>query len=169
MSNIYDQLLDISTFIFDVDGVFTNSQLLITEEGALLRSMNVRDGFAVKMALQNGFGVHIITGGSSQGVIKRLQGLGINNIHSGVKDKAPILRNLMTNFNLNPKEVIYMGDDEMDVPCLEAVGLACAPKDADASALTKAQYICKANGGQGCVREVIQMVLEAQSKWIIQG
>lgn len=165
MSNIYEKLPGITTFVFDVDGVFTDSRILLTEEGHLLRTMNVRDGYAVKIALQEGFNFHIITGGSSAGVVKRLNGLGIEDIHTGIRDKATVLKEMMNSRGIQKEELLYMGDDEIDVACFDLVGLSCAPHDADISALDKAEYISNKDGGDGCVREVIQMVLESQAKW----
>ena len=167
MSSIYDKLTDITTFVFDVDGVFTDSRILLMEDGTLLRSMNVRDGYAIKIALQEGFQIHIITGGSSAGVVKRLKGLGITDIHIGIRDKISVLNEIMEKNELTPDELLYMGDDEIDVPCLQLAGFSCAPHDADVSALNTAEYVSHKKGGDGCVREVVQMVLEAQSKWKI--
>ncbi len=156
----------ITHFVFDVDGVFTNSQLLITEEGNLLRTMNVRDGYAVKVALQQGIKMAIITGGSSQGVSKRLKALGIHEVYSGVWDKGSVFSKILEDENITQDQVLYVGDDIMDLPCLKAAGIGVCPKDGAIEAIEVADMITESNGGEGCVREVIQKVLEYQSKWV---
>lgn len=165
MPDFFQRLSKVRHFVFDVDGVFTDSNILITEEGQLLRTMNVRDGYAIKVAQSQGFEFHIITGGSSVGVIKRLEGLGISDIHAGIKDKLTVLKAIMTEHELTSEQVLYMGDDEIDIPCLKLAGISCCPHDADISALSVAEFVARAKGGEGCVREVIKMVLESQDKW----
>lgn len=165
MSVLYDRLEKITTLIFDVDGVFTDSTLLITEQGEFLRSMNVRDGYAIKKAVSADYNLAIITGGGSIGVEKRLRGLGITEVHSRIKDKLSVLNDVIDSQNLSPDEILYIGDDEIDIPCLKLVGVACCPKDADPSVQKHVDYICHKEGGKGCVREIVQMVMEAQGKW----
>ena len=166
MSGIYDKLQEIDTFVFDVDGVFTDNAILITESGELLRKMNVRDGYAIKVALQQNFRIAIITGGSSRGVIRRFKGLGIENIYSGIRDKKAVLLKLISEEGFAPENILYMGDDLIDIECLEMAGLSCCPRDAVMEVAAKSQYVCQRAGGHGCVREVIQMVLESQDKWL---
>ncbi|HKK62500.1 MAG TPA: HAD hydrolase family protein [Bacteroidales bacterium] len=152
-------------FMFDVDGVLTNSQLLLTEKGELLRSMTTRDGFAIKIALKEQYGITIITGGSSTGVQKRLSLLGITNIHSGIEDKLTVLKDLIGSNDLNPEEILYMGDDLPDIHVMKEVGLPCCPADAVPEIKACSKAITSANGGEGCVREIIEKVLKIQSKW----
>jgi 3-deoxy-D-manno-octulosonate 8-phosphate phosphatase (KDO 8-P phosphatase) len=165
MSNIYDKLQEIKTFVFDVDGVFTDNSILITESGELLRKMNVRDGYAIKVALQEHYNIAIITGGSSKGVIQRFSRLGIDKIFSGIRDKKSVLSQLIKEQGISPASILYMGDDLIDIECLQLAGLACCPKNAEAAVIPHAAYVCQKMGGDGCVREVIQMVLESQQKW----
>lgn len=165
MSSFLQKIQNVTTFVFDVDGVFTDSSLLITESGELLRKMNVRDGYAIKMAIEAGYNIAIITGGSSEGVIKRLNGLGIKEIHSKIKDKLTVLNTFLADHKLSIDEILYMGDDEIDVPCLKVAGTSVCPKDADPCTHPHVDYICQKQGGSGCVREIVQMVMEAQGKW----
>lgn len=158
-------LKKITTFIFDVDGVFTNSQLLITEEGHFLRTMNVRDGYAVKVALQQGFNMMVITGGSSKGVSNRLKGLGISQVYSGVWNKGEVFTKILDEHQLVSEEILYIGDDIMDIECIQRSGMGVCPQDAAIEVIEIADHITRAKGGQGCVREVIQQVLELQDKW----
>jgi len=161
-----ERLADITTLIFDIDGVFTNSQMLINEEGHLLRSMNVRDGYAIKVAIKNGLRVAVITGGSSIGVTKRLKGLGIEEIYAGITNKKTEFEAILKRHELSRSEVLYMGDDIMDMECIELAGIGVCPKDAAPEVLQITDYVTAKKGGEGCVREIVQRVLEIQDKWL---
>jgi len=158
----------IDTFIFDVDGVLTNSDILVTEEGDLLRTMNTRDGFAIKTAIEEGYRVIIITGGGSKGVIKRLQGLGVEHIFAKVKDKLSQFSQVVKSFSIDPNQVLYMGDDLVDYKVMMEVGLPVCPADACQEILEISKYISPLNGGKGCVRDVIERVLKLHQKWPAQ-
>jgi len=162
---VFRRFQNITHFIFDVDGVFTNSQVLLTEEGNLLRSMTTRDGFGVKMALRNGLGISVITGGNSNGVRKRLSGLGVSSIYTGVEDKISVLADLVQSEKIDREQLLYMGDDLPDIEAMKAVGTACCPSDAVPEIKECAHYIASAKGGEGCVREIIEKVLKMQSLW----
>lgn len=155
----------IKCFVFDVDGVLTNSDLLVTESGELLRKMNTRDGFAIKFAIQKGYKVCIITGGSSAGVTARLKGLGVQDIFSGISDKSSVLSNYMIEHNLDYSEVLYMGDDIPDLDPMKLCGTKACPIDAAHEIKEIADYIAVAKGGSGCGREIIEKVLRFQSNW----
>ena len=156
---------NIKTFIFDVDGVFTDSTLLITEQGELLRTMSVKDGQAVKVALDLGYKIFVVTKGGSVGVKKRLLGLGIEKVYDKVESKMSILNELVLNGELNLETSTYMGDDLPDIPVLEKVGLPSCPKDAIPEVISRAHFVSSKNGGQGCVRELIEKVLKSQGNW----
>lgn len=158
----------IKTFLFDVDGVLTNSEVLVMEDGKLLRKMNIRDGYAIKLAIQQGYRVCIITGGKSEGVKKRLQGLGVKDIYLGCSDKLEAFEEYVYNYELNAEEVLYMGDDLPDYPVMRRVGLACCPSNAAPEVLEIAQYISPLKGGEGCARDVIEKVLRLHEKWPTQ-
>lgn len=159
------QFSNISTFIFDVDGVFTDNRLLVTEQGELLRTMNARDGYAVKKVIELGYTVIIITGGTSQGVKTRLAGLGIKDIYLGISNKKEVLtKHLQTN-SINPKTCIYMGDDIIDIACIEYAGIGVCPSDAAEEVKKKSNYICLNKGGDACVREIIELVLKSKEEW----
>ncbi len=163
--NSLEAFNNIRTFIFDVDGVMTNSQLLVTEDGQLLRSMSVRDGFALKVAARAGYHVAIITGGSSEGVVKRLRALGISNIYAGVQKKMEAYEEFMREFNLKHEHVLYMGDDLPDYEVMLKVGLPTCPADAVPEIQRISNYVSGKNGGDGCVRDVIEHVLRVHDKW----
>ena len=159
---------DIDTFIFDVDGVLTNSDLLVTESGELLRTMHTRDGYAMKTAINNGYQLIIITGGGSAGVTKRLQGLGVKHIHAKVKDKLQVFKQLMQELSLDAKKVLYMGDDLVDFQVMKAVALPACPADAAPEIMEISKYISPVIGGKGCVRDVIKKVMKLHNKWPAQ-
>ena len=165
--NQLEKFSEISTFFFDIDGVFTNNTLLITDEGAFLRSMNVRDGYAVKQAIRAGYQVVVITGGSSPGVQSRLKGLGIEHIYSGKEQKLEVFDRVVAEMDLSPSEILYLGDDLPDYPVMRKVGLPCCPADAVPEILGLSKYISPYRGGEGCVRDVIEKVMRLKGQWIV--
>lgn len=155
----------IKTFIFDVDGVLTNGEVTITTNGDLLRTMYTRDGYAMRTALIEGYEIIIISGGYNEGVKERLAGLGVQNIYLGVADKLDLFNNLVSKHELNPKHVLYMGDDIPDYEVMCMVGLPSCPKDAAPEIQNISNYISQKKGGRGCVRDVIEQVLKVQGNW----
>ena len=155
----------ITTLIFDVDGVLTNSSVLVLENGQLLRSMSIRDGYALKKAVEEGLNVVIITGGKSDGVVKRLQRLGVVDIYYGISDKLEVLDDYIYTYDLKPEEILYMGDDLPDFECMQKVGLPVCPNDAAPEIKAIAEYVSPIEGGAGCARDVIEKVLKLKGKW----
>ncbi len=166
MALSYKELLNnVKAFIFDVDGVLTNGMVTIFPNGELVRNMNIKDGYALKTAVDAGFPVCIISGGSNEGVRKRLEGLGITEIHLGVHDKIEKYNEIIQKYNLDADAVVYMGDDIPDYPVMELVGVACAPQDAAPEIKRISKYVSPVKGGEGCVRDIIEQVLRVQGKW----
>lgn len=166
MSKSYKELLaDIRCFIFDIDGVLTDGSLHVAENGELLRIMNVRDGFAMKAAIDAGYEMAIISGGKNEGVRKRLQLLGITNIYMGVPNKMESFLEFCDIYQVNPKEVLYMGDDIPDFEVMQKVGLATCPQDAAPEIKSVSHYISHVKGGKGAVRDVIEQTMKEQGKW----
>ena len=163
--NVLEHFQDISCFVFDVDGVLTDGGVLLLENGLQARRMNIKDGLALQMALKNNYRVVIISGGTSEPVISRLQYLGLNEIHLGLKDKLKFLEGLMEQSKLQWNEMLYMGDDLPDLPVLEKVGLPCCPADSAIEVKKISKYISPLNGGYGCVRDVIEKVLKLNNNW----
>ena len=159
-------LKTINTLIFDVDGVLTDSSILMTSKGEMLRKMNTRDGFALKAAVDSGLNVCIISGGSNEGVRKRLEGLGINNVILGAHNKIKNLETLMASLNVSKEEIMYMGDDIPDLPVMALAGLPCCPQDAAPEVKAVSQYISHKNGGQGAARDIIEQILKIQGHWL---
>ncbi len=160
-----EYLQNINTFVFDVDGVLTDGSLLVTTDGELLRSMNVKDGFAIKTAIDNGFNICIISGGSNSGVKRRLEVLGVESVHLGVKNKSEVLDNYLSTRGISNEQVLYMGDDIPDVAVMQKTALPCCPQDAVPEVKHVSKYISHKNGGKGCVRDVIEQVLKVQGCW----
>ncbi|MGO3237557.1 MAG: KdsC family phosphatase [Psychroflexus halocasei] len=166
MEKNYKQVLnDITTFVFDVDGVLTNGQLNVTLEGDLLRTMNVKDGFALKKAIHEGYEVLIISGGTNEGTRTRLKDLGITNIHLGINDKVECLEEFLDVYDIKPENVAYMGDDIPDIYPMKKVALPTCPQDAVNEVKAASIYVSHKNGGQACVRDLIEQVMKAQNKW----
>lgn len=165
MKNYKHLLPKIKTFIFDVDGVLTDGKFLINSDGELLRSFDTKDGYAMKCALVKGFKIAIITGGRNEAVRERFRELGVIDIYLGAHHKLDAYQDLMDNYDLNPEEILYIGDDIPDIPVMEKVGLGCCPADAASDVKAMADYVSHKKGGEGCVRELIEQVLRVQGKW----
>lgn len=167
MSKSYKEIMnDITTFIFDVDGVLTDSSVHITPTGEMLRVMNIRDGFAMKAAVESGYHVCIISGGSNEGVRIRLQNLGIKDIHLACPDKVENFKEYTDIYSIKPEQVLYMGDDIPDYHVMKLVGLPTCPQDASPEIKGISKYISHKNGGRGAVRDVIEQVMKVQGKWM---
>jgi 3-deoxy-D-manno-octulosonate 8-phosphate phosphatase (KDO 8-P phosphatase) len=160
-----EYLHQITTFIFDVDGVLTDGTLQITTSGEMLRTMNVKDGYALKTALNKGFNICIISGGSNEGVRNRLAALGIADIYLGAHNKIEQLDDYITKSGVSSENVLYMGDDIPDYPVMKGIGLPCCPQDAVPEIKAISKYISHKKGGKGAVRDVIEQVLKVQGKW----
>lgn len=166
MSKSYKQLLhNVTTFVFDVDGVLTDGTINITTSGEMFRTMHTKDGFAMKEALLQGFNMCIISGGSNEGVRVRLQGLGIKDVYLGVHHKTDTLNTYLVEHNIKPEHVLYMGDDLPDYDVMQLVGMPTCPQDAVSEIKAISAYVSHKNGGNGCVRDVIEQVLKVQGKW----
>ena len=166
MAKSYKEIMNqIDTFIFDVDGVLTDSSVHVSESGEMLRIMNIRDGFAMKAALESGYKVFIISGGNNNGVKIRLQNLGLTEIHLASPNKVETFTNLLSKHKINPENVLYMGDDIPDYHVMQLVGLPTCPQDAVPEIKAISNYISHVNGGRGAVRDVIEQVMKVQEKW----
>lgn len=167
--NVLDLFLPIRTFVFDVDGVLTNGNLLLTEDGHMLRSMSIKDGYALQLAVKKGYSVWIISGGKSEAVRLRLQKLGVHEVHIGIESKKELLQDIALSTSTTYAGVLYMGDDIPDYAAMKLCGLPCAPADAVPEILGIARYISPYKGGEGCVRDVIEKVLKLNGDWELPG
>jgi 3-deoxy-D-manno-octulosonate 8-phosphate phosphatase (KDO 8-P phosphatase) len=163
----YKELMNgITTFIFDVDGVLTDSSVHITTSGEMLRIMNIRDGYAMKAAVDAGYHVCVISGGTNEGVRVRLRNLGITDIHLGAHDKVETFKEYTDLYAIKPEQVLYMGDDIPDFHVMQKVGLPTCPVDAAPEIKSVSKYVSHRNGGRGAVRDVIEQVMRVQGKWM---
>src|SRR5215218_9573542 len=161
---LYERFKQITTFVFDVDGVLTDGTVLLLENGLQARKMNIKDGLALQMA-QRSHRVVIVSGSYSEPVLKRLQYLGLTEIFLGTKDKLGFLKKYLQEHNIDWSQVLYMGDDLPDMGVLKSAGLACCPADAVPEVKACCHYIATKTGGDGCVREVIEKVLKLSGHW----
>jgi 3-deoxy-D-manno-octulosonate 8-phosphate phosphatase (KDO 8-P phosphatase) len=164
-TNFKEKLREINTFIFDVDGVLTDGSLYILPSGEFMRTMNSKDGFALKLALIKGYNIAIITGAKENSIKERLVRLGIENTFLNATNKLPVLKKYLSKNNLNLQNTLYMGDDIPDLECMKKVGLSCCPKNAVSELKDISDYISPLNGGDGCVRDIIEQVLRIKKKW----
>lgn len=160
-----EYLNQVTTFIFDVDGILTDGTILLTSTGEMLRTMHTKDGFAMKTALLAGYNMCIISGGSNEGVRLRLNALGIKDVYLNAQNKIEQLLHYFQLYNIKAENVLYMGDDIPDYPVMKLVGLPTCPQDAVPEIKAISKYISHKNGGKGCVRDVIEQVLKVQGKW----
>lgn len=159
------KLKDITTFIFDVDGVLTNGDIIASDSGEFLRTFNIKDGYALQLAVKKGYHVCVISGGKGLAMQKRFEGLGIQEIFLGVSDKVAVFNTLLTKYNITCEEILYMGDDIPDLKVMQLVGLPTCPSDAVPEIKAISQYISPHTGGKTAVRDVIEKVLKVQQKW----
>ncbi|HEY1025247.1 MAG TPA: HAD-IIIA family hydrolase, partial [Sphingobacteriaceae bacterium] len=155
-----EKLHHIKAFVFDVDGVLTDSTVHVTEAGEQLRRFNIKDGYALQLAVKRGYPVAVISGARSKGVLARMQGLGVQHVHLAIEDKMEIFGSFIRDYQLSPEEIVYMGDDIPDLPVMKLVGLPVCPADAVEEIKAVSKYVSPRNGGFGCVRDIIEKVLK---------
>lgn len=153
--------------VFDVDGVLTDSSLIIMPDGELVRTMNMRDSIAMRLAVKNGYQLCIITGGNSQVVKQRLNRLGISDIYLKTENKLEAMKEFVALYELQLSEVLYMGDDLVDYEVMSKVGVPVCPEDAVNEIKNISAYISPIKGGKGCVRDVIEQVMKIHGKWVV--
>ena len=161
-----EKLKNISAFVLDVDGVLTNGMLLATESGEFLRQFNIKDGYALQLAVKRGFKIAVVSGARSKGVEYRLRGLGISDIYLGLDSKVAAYNEFLEKNGLLPEQVLFMGDDIPDLELMKMAGLAVCPADAVEEIKAVSHYISPKNGGDSCVRDVIEKVLKIQNLWV---
>lgn len=158
-------LAHIDTFIFDVDGVFTDGRVLLFPDMDPVRTFHTRDAFAVQHAVKQGLRIIITTGGRSDGVAQSFERLGVTEFHHSVHTKGSMLDALRERLGFTLENTAYMGDDMPDLPVLQRVGLPCCPADAAPEVLTASRFVSTRNGGEGCVRDLLEQALKVQGKW----
>jgi len=159
------KLKDISTFIFDVDGVLTDGSVQVTDNGQSLRTFNIKDGYAMQLAVKKGYNLCIISGGDGVAMAKRFLNLGITDVFLAAGDKVEIFRKFIADKNITAAEVLYMGDDIPDLKVMKLVGLPTCPADAVEEIKAISAFISPYNGGKSAVRDIIEKVMKVQGKW----
>jgi 3-deoxy-D-manno-octulosonate 8-phosphate phosphatase (KDO 8-P phosphatase) len=163
--SLLDQFRQIKAFVFDLDGVLTDGTLQIFPNREFIRTMDIKDGYALQLAVKKGYHMLVISGSVSKPCAERLEYLGIKHVFMKVSDKEDVLAQYVLANHLKWEEVLYMGDDLPDLNVMKLVGLACCPSDAVPEIQQIAQYISPYPGGKGCVREVIEKVLRLNNDW----
>ncbi len=161
----YD-LKKIKAVVFDVDGVLSAETIGMDDEGQPLRTINIKDGYAIQLAVKMGPRIAIITGGKSPAIAKRYAYLGVEDIYMGAAVKIESYEDFLRKYRLVDQEVIFMGDDIPDFEVMRRVGCPCCPADACVEVKAISTYISQRRGGYGCARDVLEQVLQAQGKWL---
>jgi 3-deoxy-D-manno-octulosonate 8-phosphate phosphatase (KDO 8-P phosphatase) len=155
----------VRAFVFDMDGVLTDGTLWIHGDGQWVRRMHIKDGYALQLAVKRGYLVCVISGSDAPPVTERLKMLGVEEIHMQVRDKRTALKDILSRRDISAEQVLYMGDDIPDLAVMKISGLSACPHNAVSDVLAIADYISPVNGGDGCVRDVIERVLRVQGLW----
>jgi 3-deoxy-D-manno-octulosonate 8-phosphate phosphatase (KDO 8-P phosphatase) len=163
--NFKEKMKSITTFVFDVDGVLTDGTVILLPGGDQARRMNIKDGYALQLAVKQGYNICVITGGRSETVKERLKGLGITDVYLNVSDKPDRLEDYIFSNDLKYEEMLYMGDDMPDYEAMKKVFLPVCPYDAAPEIKSICDYISPHTGGNGCVRDIIEQVMKIQGKW----
>jgi 3-deoxy-D-manno-octulosonate 8-phosphate phosphatase (KDO 8-P phosphatase) len=163
--NFKELLNGVTAFVFDIDGVLTNGNIIVMENGQMARTMNTRDGYALQHAVKNGYTIGVISGGKSEPTRSRLEKLGIHNVYLGINDKLDSLKEFMHIHSLKYENILYMGDDMPDYEVMQKCGVPCCPKDAVKEIKELSVYVSDTIGGAGCVRDVIEQVMKVHRKW----
>jgi len=161
-----EQLKDITTFVFDVDGVLTDGGVFVTDTGDHMRQYNIKDGYALQLAIKSGYHVCAISGSNAKNIKLRLNDLGVRNVYLGCKDKLKTFEKYLLDNNIDPETVLYMGDDIPDLEVMKLSGLPVCPADAAEEIQGISHYISPIPGGKGCARDVIEKVMKVQGKWM---
>lgn len=166
MTNLKMELKEVKAFVFDVDGVFSNGSVYLYPEGDIVRSMNIKDGYVVQLMVKLGYPITIITGGNSNTIRTRFSSLGVTDIYLGSKNKMVDFEHFLKKYGLNKEHILYMGDDIPDYEIMCQVGFPACPADAAEEIKQISKYISDKNGGEGCVRDILEQFLKLQGQWL---
>jgi len=166
MKNFKEEIARVRGFVFDVDGVFTDGGIVVTPDGDFMRKYNAKDGYAVQYAIRCGYKVAIITAGRGRCLDVRFEMLGVTHLFTNCHNKAEALKEFLADTQLDPAEVIFMGDDIPDMEAMQMTGLPVCPADAVPDIIEISCYVSQYKGGEGCVRDVVEQVLRARGDWM---
>lgn len=165
MAFFKEELVNVKAFVFDVDGVLSKDYSPLNDDGEPVRTANIKDGFVIRIAIENGFPIAVITGGVADRVKLRYERLGVKHYYDKARDKMACLKDFIDKTGLRKEDILYMGDDILDYPVMAEVGIPTCPLDAAPEIKKISKYISGKPGGEGCVRDVIEQTLRAQTKW----
>ncbi len=165
MSNFKEDLAKVKAFAFDVDGVLSGQLVPLHPSGEPMRTVNIKDGYALQYAVKQGYPIAIITGANTKAVEQRFKNLGIEDVYMASSVKIIDFEKWIAKRNLNPENIMYMGDDIPDFPVMKVVGVPVCPADAAEEIKAISKYISHRNGGEGCVRDVVEQVLRVNDQW----
>lgn len=168
MTTFREKLHQIKAFAFDVDGVLSDG-VFLHPAGDMMRTMNIKDGYALQFARKLGYPIAIITGAASDSITKRFESLGITDIYLKSGSKMDDFNDFLMRYELTAHQVLYMGDDIPDYPVMQLAGVAASPADACEEVKAISDYISPLYGGKGCARDVIEQTLKVQEKWFSGG
>lgn len=166
MSNFKEDLVRVKAFVFDIDGVLSLQTISLNAFGVPGRTVNLRDGYAIQLAVKKGYKIGIISGSRSKEYRMRLKRLGVTDIYLNSRTKTDHFYNFIKKHNLNESDVLFMGDDIPDFEVMKIAGIPVCPSDADSEIRQLASYISDKKGGEGCVRDVIEQVLRLHNNWM---
>lgn len=158
-------LKNITTFVFDFDGVLTDGKVYLLPPDQFVRTMNTRDSYAIQYAIKKGYRIVIITGGNNEMVRERMEYLGVKDVFLKAAHKLPVFEKFLNEHSISFENALYMGDDLPDYHAIKMAGIGACPKDAAEEVKAVSNYISPIEGGKGCVRDVIEQVLKSQGKW----
>ncbi len=161
-----ERLAGLDTFMFDVDGVFTDNRVLLMPDMDPVRTFHSRDAYAVQLAVREGLRIVIVTGGHSDGVVQSFHRLGVTEVHTRTRDKFVLVQGLIADGRLDPARAAYMGDDIPDLRVMRHVALACCPNDAAEEVKAISHFVSRAPGGAGCVRDLLEQALKVKGLWL---
>ena len=164
--NVKEKMAKIKAFAFDVDGVLSANTIPLFPDGEPMRMINIKDGYAIHQAVKKGFPIAIISGGKTNAVRVRFESLGVKDIYLGSHFKTNDFSDFLEKNNLQPSDVLFMGDDIPDYEVMRMCGCPCCPADAAPEIKDVSIYVSHKNGGCGCGRDVLEQVLRAQGKWM---
>lgn len=164
--NFKEKLNHVKAFVFDVDGVLGSDRVVLHHEGELMRTMNIKDGFAMQYAIRKGYTIAIISGGRSESVRQRFVNLGVQHICMQSKDKVADYQKFLQQYNLTDEQILYMGDDLPDYDVMCQVAVPTCPCTAADEVKEIAVYISPYPGGEGAVRDIIQQTMRVQGTWV---
>lgn len=166
MSNFKEVLGRVKAFVFDIDGVLSLQTIGLNVFGIPNRTVNLRDGYALQLAVKKGYRIGIISGSNSKDYLKRLKMLGITDVYLNSRNKLEHFNSFLKKYGLSKSDVLFMGDDIPDYEVMKSAGIPVCPADADSEIKQVAVYISDRKGGEGCARDVIEQVLRLHDKWM---